>query len=134
MFQMVNEAEAIDTSPSRSINEFGRLLNESWKVKRTLTQNITNNSIDDIYEAGLNGGALGGKLLGAGGGGFMLFFVPPENREALRLRLKKLLHVPFSFSSRGSHVVVYEPEEAYDMSLATERREVYAQQQSGNSD
>src|SRR6266478_2332796 len=127
MFQMVNEAEAIVTSPSRSINEFGRLLNESWKVKRTLTQNITNNSIDDIYEAGLNGGALGGKLLGAGGGGFMLFFVPPENREALRLRLKKLLCVPFTFSNRGSDVVVYEPEELYDKSLARERCVVYEQ-------
>jgi D-glycero-alpha-D-manno-heptose-7-phosphate kinase len=127
MFQMVNEAEAIVTSPSRSINEFGRLLHESWKVKRTLTQNITNNSIDDIYEAGLSGGALGGKLLGAGGGGFMLFFVPPENREALRLQLKKLLCVPFAFSKSGSQVVVYEPEGEYDESLMHERREVYAQ-------
>ncbi len=127
MFQMVNEAEAIVTSPSRSINEFGRLLNESWKVKRTLTQNITNNSIDDIYEAGLNGGALGGKLLGAGGGGFMLFFVPPENREALRLRLKRLLCVPFAFSRNGSQVIVYEPEGEYHEGLMRERREVYAQ-------
>jgi len=127
MFQMVNEAEAIVTSPSRSINEFGRLLHESWRVKRTLTQNITNNSIDDIYEAGLSAGALGGKLLGAGGGGFMLFFVPPENREALRLQLKKLLCVPFAFSKSGSQVVVYEPEAEYNEDLMRERREVYAQ-------
>jgi D-glycero-alpha-D-manno-heptose-7-phosphate kinase len=127
MMQMVNEAEAIVTSPSRSINEFGRLLHEGWKVKRTLTQNITNNSIDDIYEAGLSAGALGGKLLGAGGGGFMLFFVPPENREALRLRLKRLLCVPFAFSKNGSQVIVYEPEGEYDEDLMRERREVYAQ-------
>jgi D-glycero-alpha-D-manno-heptose-7-phosphate kinase len=127
MFQMVNEAEAIVTSPSRSINEFGRLLHEGWKVKRTLTQNVTNNSIDDIYEAGLSAGALGGKLLGAGGGGFMLFFVPPENREALRLRLKRLLCVPFAFSKNGSQVIVYEPEGEYDEDLVRERREVYAQ-------
>jgi len=134
MFQMVGEAEAIVADPNRSLNEFGHLLHEGWQVKRTLTQSITNTDLDEIYEAGRSAGALGGKLLGAGGGGFMLFFVPPERRQALRLRLKNLLHVPFSFSGRGSHVVVYEPEEAYDKSLATERREVYAQQQSGNSD
>jgi D-glycero-alpha-D-manno-heptose-7-phosphate kinase len=127
MFQMVNEAEAIITSSNRSLDEFGRLLHESWKVKRSLTQNITNTSIDEIYEAGLSAGALGGKLLGAGGGGFMVFFAPPERREALRVRLKKLLCVPFAFSSRGSQVVVYEPEEVYDEGLAHERREVYAQ-------
>jgi D-glycero-alpha-D-manno-heptose-7-phosphate kinase len=127
MFQMVNEAEAIITTPNRPIHDFGRLLHEGWKVKRTLTNSITTSSIDEIYETGLSAGALGGKLLGAGGGGFMLFFVPPERREALRLRLKKLLCVPFSFSSRGSQVVVYEPEEGFDEGLTRERREVYAQ-------
>jgi D-glycero-alpha-D-manno-heptose-7-phosphate kinase len=127
LFQMVNEAEEIVTNPSRSINEFGRLLDENWKVKRTLTENITNGDIDNIYEAGLSAGALGGKLLGAGGGGFMLFFVPPGNREALRLRLKRLLCVPFAFSKSGSQVVVYEPEGEYDEGLMRERREVYAQ-------
>jgi D-glycero-alpha-D-manno-heptose-7-phosphate kinase len=127
MYQMVNEAEAIVTSPNRCLDEFGRLMNESWKIKRTLTQTITNSSIDEIYEAGLSAGALGGKLLGAGGGGFMLFFVPPECRNALRTRLKKLLCVPFNFSTRGSDVVVYEPEDVYDQSLVTERRVVYAQ-------
>ena len=128
MFQMVNEAEAIVTNPKRPLNEFGHLLHESWQVKRTLTGNITNTDLDEIYEAGRDAGALGGKLLGAGGGGFMLFFVPPEKRQALRTRLKNLLCVPFSFSNRGSHVVVYEPEEAYDKSLAAERSEVYRQQ------
>jgi D-glycero-alpha-D-manno-heptose-7-phosphate kinase len=126
MQQLVNEAEAIVTSTSRSLDEFGSLLNESWQIKRTLTQRITNASIDEIYEAGLNAGALGGKLLGAGGGGFMLFFIPPERREALRMRLKKLLCVPFAFSNKGSQVVVYEPEEVYDKSLAEERSLVYA--------
>lgn len=127
MLQMVGEAEAIITSSSRPLEEFGRLLHESWKLKRTLTQNISNASIDEIYDAGRNAGALGGKLLGAGGGGFMMFFVPPERREALRTRLKKLLSIPFSFSTRGSHVVVYEPEEVYDKSLTAERGLVYAQ-------
>lgn len=126
MFQLVNEAESIMRSPNRSLDEFGRLLDESWKIKKSLTQKITNHSIDEIYEAGLGAGALGGKLLGAGGGGFMLFFVPPERRAALRIRLQKLLCVPFAFSNRGSHVVVYEPEEVYDKSLASERYLAYA--------
>jgi D-glycero-alpha-D-manno-heptose-7-phosphate kinase len=126
MHQMVDEAEAIVTNSHRSLDEFGRLLHEAWKIKRTLTQKITNASIDEIYEAGLSAGALGGKLLGAGGGGFMLFFVPPECREAVRARLKKLLCVPFAFSNRGSHVVDYEPEEIYDVMLSRERQVVYA--------
>jgi D-glycero-alpha-D-manno-heptose-7-phosphate kinase len=126
MLQLVNEAESIITTPSRPLEEFGLLLHESWQIKRTLTQRITNPRIDEIYEAGLSAGALGGKLLGAGGGGFMLFFIPPERREALRARLKKLLCVPFAFSNKGSHVVVYEPEEVYDKSLAEERCLVYA--------
>jgi D-glycero-alpha-D-manno-heptose-7-phosphate kinase len=133
MLQLVNEGEAILTNPSRSLDEFGRLLHESWQIKRTLTQKITNASIDEIYEAGIGAGALGGKLLGAGGGGFMLFFVPPERREALRIRLKKFLCVPFAISNAGSQVVVYEPEAAYDKSLTRERRVVYAQnEQSSN--
>jgi D-glycero-alpha-D-manno-heptose-7-phosphate kinase len=122
----VNEAESIVTTPSRSLDDFGRLLHESWQIKRSLTQKITTASIDDIYEAGLSAGALGGKLLGAGGGGFMLFYVPPERREALRQRLKKLLCVPFGFSNRGSHVVAYEPEEVYDETVTQERCAVYA--------
>jgi D-glycero-alpha-D-manno-heptose-7-phosphate kinase len=125
MLQLVGEAETIISSDG-SLEEFGRLLHESWQIKRSLTQKITNASIDEIYEAGLGAGALGGKLLGAGGGGFMLFFVPPERRQNLRERLKKLLCVPFSFSNRGSNVVVYEPDEVYDKSLVTERDAVYA--------
>jgi D-glycero-alpha-D-manno-heptose-7-phosphate kinase len=127
MFQLVSEAEAILTSPSRSLDDFGRLLHESWQIKKSLTQRITNASIDEIYEAGISAGALGGKLLGAGGGGFMLFFVPPDRQEELRIRLKKFLRVPFTFSNSGSRVVVYEPEEVYDKSLARERCVVYAQ-------
>jgi D-glycero-alpha-D-manno-heptose-7-phosphate kinase len=127
MLQLVDEAEAIVTNPNRELDEFGRLLHQSWQIKRSLTQKISNPSIDEIYQAGLSAGALGGKLLGAGGGGFMLFFVPPERREALRARLKKLLCVPFNFSKRGSHVVVYEPEAEYDKSLTQERSEVYAE-------
>lgn len=125
MLHMVDEAEAIIACSSRPLEEFGRLLHESWKLKRTLTQNISNASIDEIYEAGRSAGALGGKLLGAGGGGFMMFFVPPDRREVLRARLRKLLCIPFKLSNRGSHVVVYEPEEVYDRSLIDERGFVY---------
>jgi D-glycero-alpha-D-manno-heptose-7-phosphate kinase len=128
MLQMVDEGQDIVTNSNRLLEEFGHLLHESWQIKRTLTQSITNTSLDDIYEAGRSAGALGGKLLGAGGGGFMLFFVPPERRKELRARLKNLLCVPFSFSNKGSHVVVYEPEEVFDQSLTAERWEVYAQQ------
>lgn len=125
MLQLVNEAEAIITSSNRSVDEFGRLLHESWRIKRTLTEKITNPTIDEIYDAGLRAGALGGKLLGAGGGGFLLFFVPPEKQESLRMRLQKLLCVPFAFSNKGSHVVVYEPEELYDKALASQRCMAY---------
>jgi len=126
ILQMVDEGESIVMDPKRSLSDFGKLLHEGWRIKRSLTQNITNSSIDEIYDAGLSAGALGGKLLGAGGGGFMLFFVPPEKREALRARLKKLLCVPFGFSTRGSEIVVYEAEEPYDKSLASDRSEIYA--------
>jgi D-glycero-alpha-D-manno-heptose-7-phosphate kinase len=126
MFQLVDEAESIVTSSHRPLEDFGRLLHESWQIKRSLTSKISNPDIDEIYEAGRSAGALGGKLLGAGGGGFMLFFVPPECRRALRERLKNLLCVPFSFSGKGSQVVVYEPEELYDKSLVMERDVVYA--------
>jgi len=127
MLQLTNAAEMIVTDPKRSLDDFGRLMHESWQIKRTLTNKISNANIDEIYEAGLQGGALGGKLLGAGGGGFMLFYVPSERRKELRAKLKNLLCVPFGFSNKGSHVVVYEPEEVYDKSVVEERSVVYAQ-------
>jgi D-glycero-alpha-D-manno-heptose-7-phosphate kinase len=126
MLQMVDEAESILSNPTRSVDDFGRLLNESWKLKRSLTQKISNASIDEIYQAGLGAGALGGKLLGAGGGGFMLFYVWPEQRAAVRARLKNLLCVSIKFSNHGSRVVVYEPDEVYDESLSEERTLAYA--------
>src|SRR5208282_5355146 len=107
MMQLVDEGESILSSPGRPLDDFGRLLHEGWKIKKTLSQKISNTDIDEIYEAGLRAGALGGKLLGAGGGGFMLFYVPPERRHALRESLRKLLCIPIAFSNRGSHVVVY---------------------------
>jgi D-glycero-alpha-D-manno-heptose-7-phosphate kinase len=126
MLELVDEGEAIVSDPGRDLAEFGQLLHEGWKIKRSLTNKITNPEIDEIYEAGLSAGALGGKLLGAGGGGFMLFFVPPERRQELRRRLQKLLCVPFDFSKRGSQVVVYEPDASYDKALREERSFIYA--------
>lgn len=127
IYHLVGEAESIVADHNRSLDDFGKLMHESWQIKRSLTQKISNANIDEIYQAGLSAGALGGKLLGAGGGGFMLFYVPREKRQALRERLKKLLCVPFSFSHQGSHVVVYEPEEVYDRTTIEERSVVYAQ-------
>lgn len=132
MYEMVNEAEAIITNPNWPIEDFGKLLHESWKLKRTLTQNISSSTIDEIYDAGREAGALGGKLLGAGGGGFMLFFVPPEKRQELRKRLQKLLCVPFSLNNHGSQVIVYEPEPVYDKSVQQERGFVYGKK-NGNA-
>lgn len=125
MLQLVDEAQVILTSPARPIAEFGMLLHESWQIKRTLTSKISNSNIDEIYKAGRSAGALGGKLLGAGGGGFMLFFVAPERRRELREKLRKLLCVPIKFSNRGSHVVVYEPEDTYDKALSQDRSMAY---------
>jgi D-glycero-alpha-D-manno-heptose-7-phosphate kinase len=116
MLDMVDEAVEIVTNDRRQIDEFGSLLHESWKLKKTLTDRISSPQIDEIYEAGREAGAIGGKLLGAGGGGFMLFFIPPGRREALIRRLRGLLCVPFAFSNRGSHVVVYEQEASYENS------------------
>lgn len=126
MMELVSEGEAIIKDPRLPIEDFGRLLHEGWKIKRSLTHKISTADIDEIYQAGLSAGALGGKLLGAGGGGFMVFFVSPEKRQALRAKLRHLLCVPFGFSSRGSHVAVYEPEEVYDTSLTEERQVVYS--------
>jgi D-glycero-alpha-D-manno-heptose-7-phosphate kinase len=128
MHEMVGEAESIVADSNRPIGDFGKLLHEAWQVKRTLTNKISNPMIDEIYEAGRSAGALGGKLLGAGGGGFMLFFVPPERREELRARLHKLLCVPIAFSTKGSHVVVYEPEKLFDQVLRDERNSVYGRE------
>ena len=128
MFGMVQEAENIISNPQHAWKDFGLLLHESWKIKRSLTSRITTPIIDEIYQAGLDAGALGGKVLGAGGGGFVLFFVPPERRQLLRSRLKSLMCVPFKFSTRGSELVVYEPEEQYDKSLTEDRSEIYARQ------
>src|SRR5579863_9818902 len=96
MTHMVDEALDILNTPNRPLSELGELLHEGWMLKRELTDKVSNATIDEIYEAGRAAGAIGGKLLGAGGGGFMIFFVPPDRRFAVRERLSKLIHVSFN--------------------------------------
>lgn len=108
MYQMVVEAINILKS-GNDIADFGSLLHESWMIKRDLTKKITSPEIDMIYEAAMSAGALGGKLLGAGGGGFMILFARPETHPTIKAKLSHLLHVPFRFESAGSQVIFYEP-------------------------
>ncbi|MBI2440787.1 MAG: kinase [Lentisphaerae bacterium] len=96
-------------SGNGDLNDFGRLLHEGWQIKRGLSASISNSYLDDIYQKARSAGALGGKLLGAGGGGFMLFFVPPEKRAHFQRQMTALLHVPFEFESLGSQIIFYEP-------------------------
>lgn len=107
MAKMVDEA--INILNSGDIEDFGKLLHESWQIKKSLSSQISNSSIDEIYEAGLKSGAIGGKLLGAGNGGFILFFVKPELQNQVKERLKNLLYVPFRFENIGSQIVYYAP-------------------------
>lgn len=106
MHAMVDEAKNILASKA-DIAEFGELLHEGWCLKRSLTDKISNLQIDDIYEAARSAGALGGKLLGAGGGGFIIFFVKPEMQASVRERLKNLLEVKFKFEHSGSQIIFY---------------------------
>ena len=109
MRAMVDEATNILTG-SGDICDFGRLLNENWKLKRSLTAKITNPEIDQIYNTGMRAGAIGGKLLGAGGGGFMLLAAEPERQPSIKNALGSLLHVPFRFESSGSQIIFYDPD------------------------
>jgi D-glycero-alpha-D-manno-heptose-7-phosphate kinase len=106
MKQLVEEGERILTD-NKDILEFGRLLDHTWKLKRTLSKKITNDEIDLLYAGAQKAGAIGGKLLGAGGGGFLLLFVEPEKQPAVKMALDKLLHVPFLFEDGGSKVIFY---------------------------
>lgn len=113
MKELVDEAEKILTARADNLDEFGRLLDETWRLKRGISQEISNNSIDAVYEQAKRCGALGGKLLGAGGGGFLLFYVRPELQSQFLKEMKNLLHVPFRFETIGTRVLHYTPE-AFD--------------------
>ena len=109
---MVEKAIEILNS-NGSLDEFGKLLDESWKIKKSLSSQITNPDIDEIYSAAKSAGALGGKLLGAGGGGFMVLFVRPEQQPKVKEKLNKLLHVPFGFENSGSQIIYYAPNHTF---------------------
>jgi len=110
MYEMVNEAEEILVNKDRDLNDFGRLLDKSWKLKRQTGKAISTSDIDKLYDKGIKAGALGGKLLGAGGGGFLIFYVEPKNQAKVKKALKNLLYIPFKFENDGSTIIHYSPE------------------------
>lgn len=107
--KQVDQAIQVLTDTDCDIREFGHMLHEGWHLKKSLSDRVSTSHIDSIYKRAMVAGALGGKILGAGGGGFMLFFVPPARREAVADALKELTHVPFRFERAGSHVVFNNP-------------------------
>jgi len=107
MNQITNEAMNIIGNSKKSLDELGKLLNEQWSLKKSLTTLISNSAIDDIYNTVINAGAIGGKLLGAGGGGFMLFYARKENHKKIKESLKKKLIVPFRFEKTGSQIIYF---------------------------
>lgn len=114
MLRLVDEAEKILVSETADLDDFGRLLDYTWSLKQGLTGKITTNALNEIYQAAMGAGALGGKLLGAGGGGFYVFYVPEDRQDAVRQALSGLLYVPFSFEEHGTEVLYYQPEN-YDL-------------------
>jgi len=111
MLALVDEAEEILTNKNISLNEFGKLLDKTWKLKRGIGAKVSNGSIDELYNLGIKAGALGGKLLGAGGGGFLLFYCEKEKQVNLIKALDKLMIVPFNFENDGAQILYYAPTE-----------------------
>lgn len=110
MLSLVDEAEKVLTNKHADLNEFGRLLDHTWSLKRKTGSAVSTNSIDELYAKGIEAGALGGKLLGAGGGGFLVFYVQPERQDSVRGAMKDLMHIPFEFEEGGTRVIYYSPE------------------------
>jgi D-glycero-alpha-D-manno-heptose-7-phosphate kinase len=109
---MVDEAVEI-LNNGADIENFGKLMDESWKLKRSLSSQVSTDMIDTMYETALEAGAIGGKLCGAGGGGFMLLFAPPRKQRHVKRALNNLLHVPFNFETLGSQIIVYAHQDSY---------------------
>ena len=110
MYALVDDAERVLEDKQSDLDDFGRLLDTTWRLKRQTGGAITTNSIDALYEKGIRAGALGGKLLGAGGGGFLVFYVQQEKQAAVKEAMKDLLYVPFQFEDGGTKVIHYTPE------------------------
>lgn len=109
MLSLVDDAEKILVS-GRDLNEFGKLLDYTWKLKRGITDKISTNSIDEMYKRAINAGAVGGKLLGAGGGGFFVFYVEKDKQQSVKNALKGFMHVPFEFEDSGTKINYYKAE------------------------
>lgn len=112
MYEMVGNAIEILNS-RQNIDRFGILLNKAWEMKKTLSSTVSSPRIDEMYKEAIATGAIGGKLIGAGGGGFLLLFVPPAKQPKLKRLFNKLIHVPFKFESHGSQIIFYDQEEDY---------------------
>ena len=110
MLGLVDEAEKILTDKDVSLNEFGRLLDYTWKLKRNTGSAVTTDHIDEVYTKGTEAGALGGKLLGAGGGGFFVFYVEKDKQDKVKEALGNLMHIPFEFEDGGTRIIHYTPE------------------------
>lgn len=110
IYALVDDAEKVLTDKNADLDDFGRLLDMNWKLKKQTGSAITTNTIDALYEKGLAAGAIGGKLLGAGGGGFLIFYVRPEKKEAVLNAMRDLLYVPFRFEETGTQVIHHTPE------------------------
>lgn len=111
MYHLVDEAEKILSDKNISLNDFGKLLDYTWKLKRGISGGISTDSIDEQYAKAMNAGALGGKLLGAGGGGFLLFYVPLEKQADVKNALKDQMCVPFKFENDGTKIIYYSAED-----------------------
>jgi D-glycero-alpha-D-manno-heptose-7-phosphate kinase len=109
MRAMVDEAVRILSDRNRPLEQFGELLHQAWLIKKRLSDKVSTTEIDEIYERARKAGALGGKLLGAGGGGFLLLFARPEDQPRIRAELNHLIHAPVNFDESGSRVVLYQP-------------------------
>lgn len=110
MYELVDVAERVLTDKETDLDDFGRLLDVTWKLKRQTGVAVSTNSIDGLYAKGMEAGALGGKLLGAGGGGFLVFYVQPDKQECVRTAMKDLMYIPFEFEDGGTRVIHYTPE------------------------
>jgi D-glycero-alpha-D-manno-heptose-7-phosphate kinase len=107
---MVGDAVRILREDANLVRALGELLHEGWLLKRELAENVSTPIVDEIYSAARDAGAIGGKLLGAGGGGFMMFLVEPEKQQNVRARLARLIHVPVDVDHDGSKIVLYQPD------------------------
>jgi len=111
MLSLVDDAERVLTDNESDLDDFGRLLGHMWELKRQTGPAVSTGGIDELYAMGISAGALGGKLLGAGGGGFLVFYVQPWRRDSVRRAMGDLLHIPFQFEDVGTRVIHYTPED-----------------------